>query len=150
MQIVIRKGDHSDIPKVLEELKAFSEFYDSKYNLYKDDETSSEIIKGIMDNHLFLVALSPEDELVGFISGLIHPHLFNPDIKTLSEAFWWVKPEYRNSKAGSMLLKEYIEFGKLNADWIICTIERHSPVNDETFLKRGFRLQEKSFLMEVH
>ena len=48
-----------------------------------------------------------------------------------------------------MLLKKYIEFGKKVANWIIMTLEDASPVKDESLLKRGFKLKERSFFLEV-
>lgn len=77
------------------------------------------------------------------------PHVFNPQIKVLSECFWWVKPEYRGSRAGALLFKNYVEWGKANVDWVTMTLEAHSPVRPEALIKRGFRLQETTFLLEV-
>lgn len=102
-----------------------------------------------MDNHLFLVSADEDDNMVGFITGMLLPHMFNPDIITLVEVFWWVNSSHRRSKAGLKLLNAYVDYGKQNADWIICTLESHSPVNDKAFIKRGFKYKEKSFLMEV-
>ena len=80
---------------------------------------------------------------------MIAPHIFNPKIMTLTEVFWWVKPEHRGSRAGRDLIEEFILWGKENVDWIITTLEENSPVNDSVFLNRGFKPKERSFIMEV-
>jgi len=151
LSFTIRKATLEDLPDIMEELKNFDKFYDSKKKLYRDDETTSAVIGGLIENHVFFVAENNRTErVVGFISGLFCPHMYNPDIMTLVETFWWVNPEYRNTRAGLQLLNAYVDYGKENADWIICTIEADSPVNEKSFYKRGFKLKERSFLMEVH
>lgn len=150
MAYSVRRAVLDDIPSILEELKSFSDFYGSKIPLYRDDSISEGIIKSFIEKHVFYVAVTNDDEVIGFISGLLLPHIYNPDIETLVESFWWVNEDYRRSKAGIQLLEKFIEHGKKEVDWIICTIEDFSPVNEDVFLKRGFRLKEKSYLMEVN
>ena len=149
MSCGVRTATLNDLPEILTELKSFASFFGSKTSLYGDDDYPEKFISGLIQDHLFLVAVM-ENKIVGLIAGMRLPHVFNPKIMTLTEIFWWVNPEYRNTRAGALLLKEYVDFGKKNVDWIICTIEDGSPVNENTFYKRGFKLKEKSFLMEVN
>lgn len=149
MNLVISKATLEDVPEIAEELKSFSEFYGTNKSMFIDIEQAESIAKNLIENHVFFIATSASGELIGFISGMIMPHIYNPNILTLVESFWWVKEKYRFSKAGLKLLNHFVEFGKENVDWIIMTVESKSPVKDQTFLKRGFRLQEKSFLLEV-
>jgi hypothetical protein len=145
----VRKATIEDMPQIMVELKAFSEFYDSKHELFgNDDDYSDALIRAFIEEHVFFVCEN-DGEFVGFICGLVSPHIYNPSIKVLTESFWWVKPEHRGSKAGLLLLNTFIDFGKGLADWIICTLEDASPVNDSVFYKRGFKLKERSFLLEV-
>jgi len=51
---------------------------------------------------------------------------------------------------GLMLLEEFTDWGKRNADWISFSLEDKSPVKDTTLTKRGFRLKERSFILEVN
>jgi hypothetical protein len=149
VQIKVRRALSFDVEWMLEELKSFSDFFGTKIPLFGDANKASDILHSLVKNHYFLVAECPIRGELGFIAGLLNPHILNPDIIVLSELFWWVKEEHRGSMAGSLLLKDFIEFGKNNADWIICTLEKDSPVNEEAFIRRGFHFQEKSFLLEV-
>lgn len=76
-------------------------------------------------------------------------HPYNPAIRVLTETFWWVTPNARGSRAGLMLLDAFTAYGERNADWIVFTLEHHSPVNERTLTKRGFHLHERSYLREV-
>jgi hypothetical protein len=153
--IRIRRAKQDDLDWMVGELKLFSAFYDSKKPLFGHEGFVREGMTGMMKNHLVLVA--ERDGLeggdyrpVGFIAGLLVQHIFNPLIRCLSETFWWVEEKHRTSRAGFMLLQAFIEFGKQNADWILCTIEENSPIGPDALLARGFKLKEKNFVMEVN
>ena len=102
----------------------------------------------IMSDHFCMVA-ERAGKLVGMIGAIVAPHFFNPAIQTLTELFWWVIPEARGGRAGLMLLQSLVDFGKANVDWIVCTLELDSPVNPECLNRRGFKLHERAFLLEV-
>jgi hypothetical protein len=85
----------------------------------------------------------------GFIAGFLYPHFFNPDIVTLSELFWWVPEEYRGTRSGLLLFKYFKEFGEERADQVIMTLEEETPVKPEFLTKKGFRVKEHSYLLEV-
>lgn len=137
-----------DADWLLKQLQAFSDFYNTKTKIYHP-EFAVEFIGHMLENHIVLIAERESVGNVGFIAGAMSPHAFNPYINVLYETFWWVDPAYRGSRAGFMLLNEFTEIGKKSADWISFSLEIHSPVNDNVLLKRGFRLQERNFLMEV-
>lgn len=138
-----------DIESISLELAKFSEHYSTKLPPYKDKETSAKILKNMIENHLFYVALDG-DEVVGFIAGFVCNHIYNPDIKTLAEAFWWTKEEHRRSGAGLQLLEEFVSWGKENVDWVLMTIEDETPIDENLFFNRGFKFKEKSYILEVH
>lgn len=145
--ISVREAELSDIDWILPELKAFAEFYASQHNLFSDDDGyNRKTISQLIENHYFMVSCE-SDKSTGFIAGLISQHLFNPKIKTLTELFWWVKPDFRRSNAGSMLLDDFVKFGE-SYDWVIMTLEHNSPVKSESILKRGFVYKEQSFIKE--
>lgn len=151
MSFSIRKATLSDLPEVLEHLEEFDKFYNSKTSLYKNKENATRFTSDFIENHLFLVAEEDENKkVIGFITGLICPHIYNPEIMTLVEAFWWIDPSKRNLGVGTELFNSFKKFGEDNVDWVICNIEDDSPIKDEFFLKRGFKLKEKSFLLEVN
>lgn len=144
---ILRKAVEADIEDILKELRLFSKFYSSRHGLYNDDDYSRSVVLGLINEHVFIIA-EIDNKVAGFISGMIIRHLYNPNIVTLIENFWWVNPLFRGSRAGSMLLDKYVEVGKKYAHWIIGTIEDASPVDERSFLRRGFKFKEKSFLLE--
>jgi hypothetical protein len=154
MSITIRPAVDSDIDWILEELKSFADFYGSKLSLFGDQLYSRQFIGSLIESHVCLVAERANEgdgpgEALGFITGLVTPHTFNPNIFVLTEAFWWVKPEHRGSRAALMLLNAFTEWGKAHVDWIMFTLEDNSPVKDKTLLKRGYRFKEMNYLLET-
>lgn len=148
MSVTVRAAKHDDVEWIVEELKAFSAFFGSKIRLFPDEEHARNGIKAHIDNHLILVA-EKAGEFVGFISGIYGRHMYNPSISTLTETFWWVTPKHRNSRAGLVLLNEFVRIGKEKSNWILFTLEHKSPVNDRCLTARGFNLIERNYLMEV-
>ena len=152
--VVVRPAELSDLPWIKVELTEFSRFFNSKIPLYHGPQTDyattyQEIfLENMIKDHLFLIAES-EIERQGLIVGVVGHHPFNPEIKTLDELFWWVPEKHRNTRAGALLLREFVKWGEENVDWIVATVEDNSPVNGETFLKRGFIPKEISYLKEI-
>jgi hypothetical protein len=149
MGITVRQAQHTDIDWIVHQLRKFSEFYGTKLSLFGDDAYARERLTWIIDCHVFLVADHSQHGPVGFIAGLAQPHFFNPSIRHLAELFWWVDEAHRGGKAGLLLLRAFTDWGRENCDWITCSLEHHSPVKDETLTRRGFKIQERSFLLEV-
>lgn len=131
-------------------LKDFSDFYGSSVPIFPKPEEASEIIRNIVENHVFLVA-DLDSELVGLIAGFGMNHFLNPSIKILAECFWWVDDAHRNTTAGGRLLAEFLKRGKLDYTWITMSlIEDRSPVTAPSLLERiGFTRKETAFLLEV-
>lgn len=149
MSIKIRLATVDDIPWLISELRKFAEFFGTNLSLL-DEETAPGGLAFFITQHYFTIAEKEDVGPIGFISGVLLPHPFNPKIMQLTETFWWVAEEHRQSRAGLMLFEEFVEFGKVNADWITFTLETASPVKDEFMMKRGFRNNERSFLYEVN
>lgn len=149
--IQLRPAEPNDIPWLMTQLKAYSEFFGSKYSLYPTYEYGAQKLTELMDNHVVLVAYSDisDQPCVGFIVGLLTSHFFNPEIMTLTELIWWVEPDWRNTRAALMLFLEFVDIGKRHANWISMSLEEKSPVSPHALEKRGFKLYEHSFLLEV-
>lgn len=149
MGILIRRAELRDINVILIELKKFSDFFNSKYKLFGDDDAYNHNVMSILiDKHVFYVAEKAE-EIIGFIVGTVSPHFFNPMINVLTELFWWMKEEYRNSFVGARLFYEFMDYGKKHCQWIVMTLEEISTIKKETLLSRGFKLKESAFIMEI-
>jgi hypothetical protein len=149
VNLLVRPASLDDIDWLLVQLQAFSVFQDTKRELFPTEAFAREALAGMIQNHLMLVADHPAVGPVGFISGYVLPHPYNPSIQMLSETFWWVAEEHRGTRAGLLLLEAFLAWGREHADWITFALEAKSPVSDDVLLKRGFKIQERSFLLEV-
>lgn len=152
MTIVIRSANDSDIQWLTDQMIEFSKFQGTKISLFSTPEFVKIGLKNLIDNHFFKIACGCNDgiiERMGFIAGILMPHPYNPRIRIFAEQFWWVEPKFRNSRAGLLLLNEFMGFGEKNADWVTFTIESKSPVSEKTLTRRGFQIQELSYLKEV-
>jgi hypothetical protein len=146
--ILVRPARIEDIDWIMGQLRLFSDFFGSQLRLFPSDEYARAGIREHIERHVMLVAES-ERGLMGLISGIYGPHGFNPSIKCLTETFWWVTDEYRGTRAGLLLRDKFVEIGRKTANWIIFNLEAHSPVNERCLTKIGFKLQERSYLLEV-
>lgn len=146
----VRKAVEGDKPWLLTELKKFADFVETKHSLWPEDpKTQDEVLTSLISQHLFFIALRDSGERVGFAAGLVTCHWFNPDVQVFSELFWWVIPERRGSSAGLILLDAVIDFCKEHVDMVFWSLSHKTEVSDRALLKRGFREQERRFLLEV-
>lgn len=143
--VTVRYAKSDDFPWVLSELKRFAEEAGEEHLFPSDSEFAMGFLSGLAGKHVFLVAEG--DERMGFIAGALTPHYFNPNVTSLAEVFWWVSPEHRNSRAGLLLLTEYIRQGKARADIVCLTLKANSPVRETTLKRRGFQLSERNFVL---
>lgn len=82
---------------------------------------------------------------VGALGAILTDNLFNPEYKTLAEIFWYVLPEYRETRAGFLLLQAFENRGKEIAYDMTLSLLPQSPVNIKALEKRGFAFEELSF-----
>lgn len=101
------------------------------------------VTKGISDKAVFVAKRG--EECIGAIGGILSPNVFNPQYTVLSEVFWYVLPEHRNSRAGLLLLKALEDRAKECSDELILSLLSSSPVQIKTMEKRGYALGEFSF-----
>lgn len=148
MTISVRHARLTDARWLFEQLLAFDKFANYKRSLMEDKEYARQALETLITGHVAYVA-ERNGAPLGFIAGYRTPHPFNPLIKVLTEVFWWVTPENRGGRAGLLLLKEFEKFGYKFCDWIVFTLEHHSPVRNTTLLKRGYKFKEQAYLLEV-
>lgn len=100
-------------------------------------------LKGMQDGTAFIAKQG--STYCGVIGGLLHENIFNPKYKTLTEIFWYVLPEYRNGRAGALLLKAFDNRAKEIADDSTLCLLPSSEVNISSLEKRGYKLNEYAF-----
>lgn len=145
--IDIRQATEADIPWLLEELKEFSKFYNTKRSLFGNSDHNQKFMTDVVNNHFMLISENETDK-TGFIAGLILQHPFNPDLKILQELWWWVPEKYRGGRSGFKLFKDFSEFGDRFCDMTLFTLEDQSPVSETMLTKRGFVKKEITYVRE--
>lgn len=103
-------------------------------------------LQGIKDRTAWVAF--KEDIPVGALGSLLLPNVFNPELASLAEVFWYVLPEYRRGRAGLLLLDVFDECGKQRAYDSTLSLLDSSEVNDKTLARRGFYLAEKGYRKE--
>lgn len=117
-----------------------------KPELYNVETIRGLVIKGISE-HTVLIAYR-NDKRIGVLGAVLVPHYLNHNQFTLAEIMWWVEPEYRNGRAGLLLLKAFSEMAKRRASKAILSLLGTSPVSDETLARYGFKLTERNYMLE--
>ncbi len=141
--MMIRKAAIQDMSWLLDVAIKDMVFNELKIPSYYNRKTIQKIVeKGIKEETFFI---AEKDGIpVGAIGGVLTPHPYNEEVLVLSEQFWYVLPEYRNSSAGARLLAAFQEKGK-DADEVIMSLLIDSPISFESLEKRGFGMVELSF-----
>jgi len=82
---------------------------------------------------------------IGALGALIIPNIYNPEVYTLAEMFWYVPDKYRNSRAGLLLLNALLDEAELlGVDCSLSTLPS-SNVKESFLKKKGFNLEEFSY-----
>jgi hypothetical protein len=162
MSFAVRPATISDIDWLTGQLKKFSEFNNSKISLFDGpEEFKFNFLKNLIENHVVLICDKQTDDIgedgefkwlpVGLIGGSIQRHFMNPNIKVLTEYFWWVDEAYRSSRAGYELFMAFDEMGEEMCDWVTFSLLDNTPGREslKSFLeKKGYKLSELAFLKE--
>lgn len=102
--------------------------------------------KGLSDGTAFVVKKG--EVCVGALGSILLPNLFNPQYQTLAEVFWYVLPEYRNTRAGVLLLNAFSDKAEEVSDEATLSLLGSSEINIRTLERRGFMLGEFAFRKE--
>jgi RimJ/RimL family protein N-acetyltransferase len=151
---VVRRADLTDIPWLLEQLRAFDTFFASRHRLFPTEPIARAFLEALIadDDQPFFIAQN--DVRTGFIGGTIGPHYLNPDLIVLTELFWWVSPAHRGGSVGGRLLIEFEEFARRRGAHLICmTLEQRTIdeglIDPRSLLSRGYVEKERAYLLEL-
>lgn len=148
MKPVVRSASLADVDWVMKYLPDISRFYGTKRPLHEDPVYARAGVEALLRDHLLLIATSNGDPC-GFIGGYLTVHPLNGHLRSLAEVLWWVPACWGRARIGVTLLDAFVDWGKLNADWIYFSRKPKSPAGHRAMLRRGFRLQELVYLREV-
>lgn len=150
-QVAIRRATLDDTPWFTSRVSHFNGRIPANKLFLKDRNALLNHIEDTILNHVAFVA-EKDGEIVGFISGITrpHPYVTEPDkLDLLVMTHWWVEETFRGSRAGLMLLNTFTDHGKLIADRIVMSLPVESNMGPDAMEKRGYKLSERSFTMEV-
>lgn len=105
-----------------------------------------DMITGNLGN--VLIARSDDGDFLGTIGFFVVPVFWNDSYKVGEEMFWWVRPEYRNSQVGMLLLREAEAYMKhLGASEIhMFSLESSNPeLAGKIYIKDGFTLLQHTY-----
>ena len=145
----VRRATESDLDYIVGQFPAFAKHYGTNKSLHGNHTHARDAMLKTIQEHLVLVAESDQDGVRGFIAGFVSAHPYNPDIRVLTELFWWVEPAFRRTRAAVLLMNEFVAWGKSNCDWVTFGIMETTPVKESAILKRGFIPYERNYIMEV-
>lgn len=141
----IRRATQADMPVLLMYAQQFIEFMDSRYVVYKEEHIRN-ILSLIIDKHVFAIA-EKDGMIVGGIGAMYVPSIYDPTTILLTETFWWVGEEWRNTRAGWLLLDFLITFADVHTlPLVMSSLDKSGEGVDRLLQKRGFNLSEKSWV----
>ena len=145
--MIVRKANVKDLNYCVEE---GCKFLKTRWPNKKIDKANVYIKLYYLIHSGILLVADDKGELKGMIGGLVTINIWYGDEIDATELFWWVPEEHRNSRAGVLLLKGFIGAAKeKKATTIVLSLLTKSPISDNALIKRGFKLEEKAFIMEV-
>ena len=125
--------------------------YSEYRNLSVTDDEITTSIAGIIGNGMSFVA-EQDDQIVGFILGIIGPMWFVPRVRVAVELAWWVDPAYRTTSAGIRLLKAFEDHARnLNVQYIAMSdlvVQGDTPVA-RLLGRMGYSVTERMHTKEI-
>lgn len=108
---MIRLANKFDLPEICRMLRDFRNQTPIPMMSQLDDDQYIAKIFNILINGggLAIVSTNEDQTLNGMILGIINRSVWDPDLFILQEMVFWVDPEWRNTRVGYKLLKEYVE-----------------------------------------
>lgn len=143
---LVRTAKPSDCEWIVEQAKHFIDYLQLQFEA--NEPHLRQVIAEFVTKHV-VVLVEKDGVRCGIAAALLQPHVFNPNVRTLTEVMWWVVPEYRNTRAGLLLLDTLDDIGNKTADLVVMSVEAHSSVNERTLVKRGYKKQELAFVKAV-
>jgi len=84
---------------------------------------------------------------IGFMMAKLYLSGFNNNVKILSQTLLYSKSP--GSRASYLLMKHFIDFGKLHADYIDTTIGKYTNIKSRSLKKLGFNKLEEIYRLET-
>lgn len=147
----VRKATKDDLPKIVEMGLAF--FNDTKhaavvpYNAEAVERISEQLMQDERAGAVF-IAHTENGEIIGATAGILFPLWMAPEHITGQEMFWYVMPEHRKSKAGSLLFAALEEWAANNSDSFCMVALSHMHENriGQMYESKGYVPLERTYI----
>lgn len=143
----IRNATDSDIPSIVGMSANFYKVAGYDKHIPFCPDSTAEYVKVALDMEMVCVAEN-DQQVVGFVLGIIAPFIMNRNYLSGCELAWWVEPEHRTGSAGIKLLKAIEQKAeKLGVKiWSMMCLESQEPEKVESmYLKLGYTKAERTF-----
>jgi hypothetical protein len=97
------------------------------------------------ENHRLTICYR-DQKPVGFMAATLIKSFFDANCVLLRQELLFALP---NSRAANLLLKDFIDFGKLNANHILTTIGKKTNIKPKSLERLGFEELEVRYRLEV-
>lgn len=103
---MIRKAEEKDLRRIVEMAERFYPMttYFKYSRIPFSPEIAASLASGMMEGGILHVA-EIDDEVVGMVSLVLMPFIFNHDYIHAGEIIWWVEPEFQKTGLGEQLLR---------------------------------------------
>lgn len=142
MAYIVKKMTPEISPDVLAYIRDRLQYL-NKLNSFKYDVDKMPL-GYLINKHVVLVCFKNEQP-VGFMIAMLNNSVFDITIKNLTQLVLYSdKP-----KATHMLVMEFIDFGKRNANYVAMSIGKFTNIKESSLVKLGFTKGDSEYLMEV-
>lgn len=117
-----------------------NEKYDNRYD-WKNFDLYNHLARGN-----YLAICYRDKEPVGFLFASFYKSFFEPNLVILQQNTLFCLP---NTRGANLLMKDFIDFGKANANHVITMIGRESNIKPRSLENLGFKELETLYLLEV-
>ena len=142
--IEVRPATSSDLPWLLDRLRDLDRERDGFYFGFPDDAYAEAFVGNLIKDHLVFVS-EDSGELTGFISGMIHPHPFNPATLVRTSMFWYVLPSRRGGRSALKLLESFSGVRESVGVPSVIGIREGANVSERSMKRLGFEVSEKIY-----
>jgi hypothetical protein len=133
----------------VQEVIPYSDVADFFYNLAKEldlydlDFTNFDFERYAINN--FVLVCRRKGVLVGCLFARLYPAMWDPSNKTLYQDGLFCRKS--SGKAAYLLLKEFIDFGRREANLVFTCRTKYTNVKEKSFQRLGFKKVEELYLL---
>jgi GNAT superfamily N-acetyltransferase len=112
-----------------------------------NNKSIEESIEAMWDASLYVLA-EKDGFIIGGMQSIIAPHIWNREVLSSQEIFFYVKPTFRGGSTAYRMLRfheEQLDKRKVNIK-SLCTLETSPKGVRKSYQKMGYSLHERTFI----